>query len=183
VPEVWKVEPTMTAAELLDILEREWAWAFEIDMQAPGARYYTWYKSEEAEEPRRGPRHELEQRSFELAIDFAGETQSLAELLRAAAPRLTVGELLLEHPRKRFFVERVQSLRGKGYGTPHVNMLDKDFIPVYLPRLVNVPFFGIDKTRDGKNGCRGLIFHGAPTAADIAAGWEGEWRYPEEPTL
>lgn len=183
VPEVFELEPAMPAGELLELLRREWSWAYAFDMSAPGARYYTWYKSEEAEEPRRGPRHEVEG-GYELGIDFPGEVQRLTRLLEDYDPTRPVGEFLLDHPDTYAFIERVQSLRGLLYSTPHMNMFDEHFIPAYLTRLVCVPFFGLTKTRARLNrALTGLIHEGAPTAADIAAGWDGEWWHPAEPEL
>lgn len=183
IPEVFELDPMMPVSELLNTLHTEYAWAFDIDLSAPGAYYYTWYKSEEREEPRRGPRHEVDE-GYELGLDVAGEVQELDRLLNERDPKETIGEFLLQHPERHFMIERIQSLHGMPYHTPHINMFDEDFIPAYLTRLVNVPFFGLDKTRARmRRALTGLIHHGAPTAADIAAGWEGEWRYPAEPEL
>jgi len=48
---------------------------------------------------------------------------------------------------------------------------------------MNVALHGIDKTRDylGRN-LRGVLYHGAPMPADLAAGAEPEWFNPLEPS-
>lgn len=183
VMEEFYLDPSMPISDLLEILESEYAWAFEIDMNAPGARYYVWYKSEEAEEPRRGPRHEVDF-AYDLGLDLAGEIQELARQLRSFNYNTTVGEFLLVYPEKTFIIERIQTFRDSPYHTPHMNMYSETFIPAYLTRLVNVSFYGLVKTRSRlQRALTGLIHHGAPTAADIAAGWTGEWRYPPEPIV
>lgn len=183
VSEVTELQPEMTLKELRGILEEEYAWAFQIDMNAPGARRYTWYKSEEAEEPRRGPVDEVED-SYELGVDIPGEVQGLHAELTQLDPAITVGHFLLTHPERRFIVERVQSMRGLPYHAPYMNMFDDDFSPAEIIHLVNVGFFGLDKTKDYlQRVLRGLIYHGAPTAADIAEGFSGEWIYPKEPEI
>ena len=87
-------------------------------------------------------------------------------------------------PHFRSIVARVQTLAGHAYHSPHMNIMSDDFIPVHIVRLMNVAIHGIDKTRDflGRN-IRGVLFHGAPTPADLIAGADPDWFYPEEPTL
>lgn len=90
----------------------------------------------------------------------------------------------MSEPRFRAIVARVQTLGGRAYHSPHMNIMGDDFIPVHIVRLMNVAFHGIDKTRDflGRN-IRGVLFHGAPMPADLVAGADPEWFYPGEPTL
>ena len=76
----------------------------------------------------------------------------------------------------------MQTLAGRAYHSPHMNIMSDDFVPVHIVRLMNVAIHGIDKTRDflGRN-IRGVLFHGAPTPADLLAGADPDWFYPEEP--
>ena len=55
-------------------------------------------------------------------------------------------------------------------------------MPIHIVRLMNAGIYGIDKTRDylGRN-LRGVMFHGAPLPADIAAGTDPYWFNPAEP--
>ncbi|UOQ56696.1 hypothetical protein MUN78_13610 [Leucobacter allii] len=177
-------EPTMPLAELRGILDRDYRWALETDMERPGAREYVWYKSADAEEPRRGPASEVDG-GRNWALDLPGDVQRVDAALRERReePATTVGELLREHPELRAAIERIQSLRGYRYHSPHMNMLADDFVPVSIVRFMNSAVHGLLRTVDegDDRNVLGLIYLGAPTAADLNEGLEIETRYPQMP--
>jgi hypothetical protein len=94
-----------------------------------------------------------------------------------------VGELLRERPDLRAAVERIQSLRGFRYHSPHINMLSDEFVPVSIVRFMNSAVHGLLRTVDegDDRNVLGLIYLGAPTAADLNEGLEIETRYPQMP--
>jgi len=175
--------PQMRVAELREILHTEYAWAFAFDMADAAARRHVWYKSENAEEPRRGPWDEVEW-AFNLGLDLPGLVQALDEALRRSPRETSIARFLLAEPRFRAFAARVQSLHGLRYHSPHMNMMADGFVPVQVIRMMNVALHGIDKTRDylGRN-LRGVLFHGAPIPDDLIAGADPDWFYPAEPQL
>lgn len=183
--EALEPSPEMTVAELRMILKRHFAWCFELDMGGSDARKYFWYKSAEAEEPRRGIRGEVT--GFDLAVDLPGGVQALDRDLRRAAPREDIATVLTLYPEHRAIVDRVQVLHGLAFHAPRMNMLNDRLVPVHIIRLVNASFYGLDKTKDVERSLgrwlRGVLFHGAPTAADIARGAHPGWPYPEEPHI
>jgi hypothetical protein len=182
VSEELAVEPAMRCGELRALLQEEHGWALAIDMTAPGARRYVWYKSVTAEEPRRGPVEELPQGAHNLGLDIPTLCQALEAELAARPPAQRVSRLLLDRPDLRGMVARIQGLRGLPYHAPHANIMGEDFRPAHVVRLLNAAFHGIDKTRDFLDrNLRGVLLHGAPTAADIAAGATGPWFHPAEP--
>jgi hypothetical protein len=62
------------------------------------------------------------------------------------------------------------------------NINAEAFTPIDLVRLMNVGIHGIDKTRDFlSRNLRGVLYHGAPTPAEIRAGRAEFWAYPAEP--
>ncbi|MBY5973787.1 hypothetical protein KUV28_15620 [Ferrimonas balearica] len=176
-----EVDPVMTTGALRALLEEDYAWALEMDMTAPDAQDYVWYKSETAEEPRRGLRDEIPE-ARELGLDIPGNLQALYADLGDVAPDMAVARFLLAHPEHRLMVARAQSLAGRHFHTPHANINAGSFVPIDLVRLMNVGLHGIDKTRDYlQRNLRGVLYHGAPTRDAIAAGQVGDWFYPEEP--
>lgn len=184
VSEELSVEPAMSCGELRAIVQDEYAWAFAIDMSAPGALRYAWYKSVTAEEPRRGPVEELPEGTHNLGLDLPGLIHSLDAELSARPASQRVSRLLLERPDLRHIIARVQGLRGLVYHAPHANIMGEDFVPARIVRLLNATIHGVDKTRDFLDrNLRGVLLHGAPTAADLAAGASGPWFYPAEPVL
>jgi hypothetical protein len=181
VSEVLTRAPGMTTGELLEILEGDYDWAFESSFLHESARPYVWYKSENAEEPRRGP-HDEAPPAFNLALDLPGDVRRLATLLRDDDRPETVAEFLLRHPAQRACVERVQALRGRPYHSPHMDMLAESFVPAHLIRLINVAFYGLDKTKDYQQRLlRGVMFHGAPTRHDLGDPAHADWFSPVEP--
>ena len=182
VSEELAVEPAMSCGELRRLLHDEHAWALAIDMEAPGARRFAWYKSATAEEPRRGPVEELPPGAHNLGLDIPTLCQALEAELAARPTSQRVSRLLMDRPDLRLMVARIQGLRGLLYHAPHANIMAEDFRPAQVVKLLNAAFHGIDKTRDFLNrNLRGVLLHGAPTAADIAAGETGPWFYPAEP--
>jgi hypothetical protein len=174
-------DATMTLSELREIIDRDYTWALGTDMDAPGARHDVWYKSADAEEPRRGPAAEV-QGGRNWALDLPTELQAVAAALQETNAGY-VGELLRERPDLRAAVERIQSLRGFRYHSPHINMLSDEFVPVSIVRFMNSAVHGLLRTVDegDDRNVLGLIYLGAPTAADLNEGLEIETRYPQMP--
>ncbi|OSP54780.1 hypothetical protein [Pseudoruegeria sp. SK021] len=175
------VDPLATVAELRAQLSDTYDWALSMDMQAPGAQDYVWYKSETAEEPRRGLRAEVPE-ARDLGLDLPTAVQALMRDLTGAPQDQSVARFLLAFPAYRLLVARVQSLRDDPFHTPMANINAADFVPIDLVRLMNVAFHGIDKTRDYlQRNLRGVLFQGAPTRDDLRAGIGARWFYPGEP--
>jgi hypothetical protein len=169
--ELMRSDPTMTAGAVLELVEREYGWVFDIDMDASGARHYVWYKSADAEEPRRGPAGEVSG-GRNWALDLPGDIQEFAAALESRPSAEPLGVLLAEQPQLRGIAERVQSLAGMPFHSPHMNMLDRRFVPVSIVRFMNAAIHGLHRTvdSDDQRNVLGLIYIGAPTAADIAEG-------------
>lgn len=181
VSEETTVAPAMRVGELRQILRDEYAWCFAMDLSTEASRRYIWYKSATAEEPRRGPREEVEQ-AFNLGLDLPRLIQQLDVVLASQPADRTMAHVLLGHPDQRGIVARVQTLRGLRYHSPHMNIMAEDFIPIQMVRLLNVGLHGIDKTRDFLNrNLRGVLYHGAPLPEDLRTGTHGDWFYPTEP--
>jgi hypothetical protein len=176
------VTPSQSVAELIDLIKAQYQWALDIDMSAPDAYKYIWYKSETAEEPRRGARVEVPE-ALDLGFDICGGVQALhADLAAETDGKLSVARFLMRHPAHRYLVARIQALRDMPYHTPIANINAEEFTPIDLVRLMNAGLHGIDKTRDFlRRNLRGVLYHGAPTPDEIRAGTEGVWAYPPEP--
>ncbi|TWT15740.1 hypothetical protein FQU96_05195 [Reyranella sp. CPCC 100927] len=176
-------QPEMSIGRLRDLVRADYRWAFDLDLTSERSQRYVWYKSRTAEEPRRGPREEVGE-AHNLGLDLPRLIVSLDRDLAAADPRLSVARFLLAHPLHRLVVTRVQALAQLPYHSPHADIMSEDFVPAHITRLLNVGIHGIDKARDFLNrNLRGVIFHGAPTPADLAGGTaDPYWFYPPEPS-
>jgi hypothetical protein len=183
VDEEFGTQPDMSIGHLRDILRSQYAWAFELDLDAAGAQKFVWYKSATAEEPRRGPREEAGD-VHNLALDLPRLVRELDREIAARAPDTTVARFLLDKPGLRFIVSRIQTLDGLDYHSPHIDMMSDQFIPCDITRFINIGIHGIDKTRDyQQRALRGVLFQGAPTREDIARGTSSDWFHPAEPVL
>lgn len=180
-PDEVNVSPAETVESLSTLIRQQYQWALDIDMSTPEAYKYVWYKSETAEEPRRGAREEIPE-AIDLGLDICGGVQSLMADLGREASDLSVARFLMKYPGHRYLVARIQTLRDLPYHTPIANINSEAFIPIDLVRLMNVGFHGIDKTRDFlRRNLRGVLCHGAPTPDEIRAGRADFWAYPAEP--
>ncbi len=174
--------PEMPLGRLREIVRSDYRWAFDLDLTSERSQRYVWYKSRTAEEPRRGPREEIGE-AHNLGLDLPRLIVALDRDLSQADPKTCVARFLLQHPEHRLIATRVQALAGLPYHSPHADIMSEDFVPAQITRLLNVGIHGIDKARDFLNrNLRGVIFHGAPTPADLAAGTaDPHWFYPPEP--
>ncbi|WP_183453421.1 hypothetical protein [Microvirga lupini] len=178
------IRPEMNVRRLREIVHNDYAWAFRMDLHSERSRRYVWYKSQTAEEPRRGPREELGQ-VVNLGLDLPRLIIRLDADLATSDPEGSVARFLLAHPRHRAIITRVQALAGLTYHSVHADIMSEDFVPAHITRLLNVGIHGIDKARDFLNrNLRGVLFHGAPTAQDLIKGDSNtQWFYPAEPVL
>ncbi|MFJ4839018.1 hypothetical protein [Streptomyces sp. NPDC088746] len=182
VNETFRRDGSTAAGELRALLADRYAWALAVDRTAPGAVANTWYKSRSAEEPRCGATAELPEGTVDLTVDIPGMVQHLDGVLAAEDPALPVGRLLARRPDLRGAVERLQSLAGHPYAVPHTNIRDASFVPARIIRLANAALYGLERTKDylGRD-LRGVIFQGAPTAADLEGAGTGPWFWPAVP--
>jgi hypothetical protein len=178
------LRPEMTVRRLREIVRNDYAWAFNMDLVSERSQRYVWYKSQTAEEPRRGPREEVGD-VVNLGLDLPRLIVRLDADLTTADSAMSVARFLLANPSHRTIVTRVQALAGLPYHSIHSDIMSEDFVPAHITRLLNVGIHGIDKARDFLNrNLRGVLFHGAPAAHDLANGEENtQWFYPAEPAL
>jgi hypothetical protein len=177
------VDPTQSAAELLDLVEKHYDWALAIDRTTPQSRQHFWYLSADNLEPRHGVRGVDPMEEYETFVDVAGAMQSLADALRAAPPGQTLDRLLFARPDLRHAVARAQASADYPYGEVRANIIDADFEPCHLIRFL-LTIYGMEKLDpQSRLWVRGTFLQGAPLADDIAAGDAGDWIYPPRPEL
>lgn len=183
IKETYGLSPEMPTRVLLEIVESEYEWALRIDLAQESAYYWMWYRTAIGGEPRmtrRGAAGDAALRN--VALDIPGEVQELRRALRAAVPGADVADLLNRRPDLRATVERVQSVAGLPYHSPHMNMFDRDFVPINLGRFVLWALKGLEKPSPKNNiWIRGVLLQGAPTALEVGAGTTDDWIFPRLP--
>lgn len=172
------VRPAMTLAELRGLIDAQYRWALDLDLSTPDSRHYVWYQSISNDEPRRGPRDEIDP-ARNMLWDIPGEVQRLAADIDRADPAATVAAFLRRHPDHRYMIERIQGLADMRFHTPQANPFARDFVAVDLVRLIMVGYYGLEKPIDFfDRNSRGVMFHGAPTRADLGTPPDPAWFYP-----
>lgn len=177
--------PEMSVARLREIVHADYGWAFRLDLESERSQRYVWYKSANAEEPRRGVRSEVPEDAYNLAFDLPRLVVRLDRELAATNPKMTVARFLLTRPELRRIVTRVQALQGLPYHSPHADIMHEDFVPAHITRLLNGPIHGLDRTEDAMaRVLRGVLMQGAPLAHELVSGSaQSHWFHPAVPTL
>lgn len=173
--------PQMPAGRLREIVERDYAWAFEFDFDDPDETRYFWYVSANSEEPRRGVRGEVPGEEHEQPFDIARQLQLLHEDLAETPDDASVAAFLLEHPWHRGIVERIQTYHHLPYSEVHTNLLGANFVPLYLQKF-KLAMYGMENYNPkSTDWVRVTLMQGAPRADDVAEGEEGDWIFPLKP--
>ena len=155
----------MSLGALKALIETRYDWALGVDYEDRRQRHLFWYRSAEKDEPRLGERFNEPGAERELPLGIglmaAALHRELASL-PAAELRRSVGEFLLEQPRWRGILRRIQSLAPLPYAEIRDNLLGETCLPVDLLRC-KLSIFGAGKF-DPKSDrwTRITLYQGAP---------------------
>jgi len=178
VSEILTRDPAQRIGDLRAIIKERYSWALEIE---PIGDHQVLYKSRKAEEPRRGPRSEVPH-AIDLALHIPALLKKVDEELADFDEDVLVGRYLIANPARRQIVERVQALQDAPYSTPVMDLLGTSLNAAYVIALANVPFYGLDRTRDHlRRTLRGVLYHGAPLWNELGKTDDERWFWPAEP--
>lgn len=181
VAERYDLDPTMSAKQLRELIESNYAWALAIDFNTEGAEGVFWYRSEEKMEPRLGRRDTDAGAEREMLVGIARSVRQCYDALCAAAIKnenLSVAEFVTEHHQHRHIIRRVQTLAASSYGDIRANLLDAGVKPIHLLRC-KLSFFGVSKFDPrSRLWVRNTMFQGAPVVSDIGQTFEDDWCFP-----
>jgi hypothetical protein len=181
VSEILVRDPAQSIGDLRATIDAQYAWALELGANDQPTDPYVLYKSRSAEEPRRGPRSEAPH-ALDLALHLPTVVTEIRAELAEFDDNTSVARYLVAHPGRRQVVERIQALESDPYSTPFLELVGTSLNPVHVIGLVNVPFYGLDRTKDHlRRTLRGLLFHGAPTWSDLGHTNNEHWFWPAEP--
>ena len=176
--------PAMRVHELMKTIERDYGWALDFDFDDPKEQRRFWYYSEEKEEPRLGERFGEPGAEREYPLHVARDVRELHQALAALGPSWrdrSVAELLLERPRYRRTVRRVQSLAGRSYAEIRDNVIGEACLPIDMLRC-KLAIFGASKF-DPKSDrwTRITLFQGAPLPGELDRADVDDWAFPVIP--
>lgn len=173
-----RIDPRMAVGTLIDLLQRRYGWALNIDLDAPGARAYFWYKSEENGEQRRGERQIDPGVENETFLDVAGVVQQLYKRLIETDPTISIGEFLLTATEFCNAVGRAQLADMLPYTEIRCNILDHDFLPMDGIRFL-LSTMGLEASAPySTRWVRGVFLQGAPLPEEVAMGANPDWIFP-----
>ncbi len=169
-----------TVQDLLELLDRRYQWAIDIDFSEPDNSYWFWYRSIDKEEPRMGVRGEEAGDDRELSLDIARQVNRLYLALKQAAPEQPLSEFVLKQPKYRSIARRVWTMGNKVMGDIQINVLQKDTLPIHLLRC-KLSMFGATKFDPRSDRwVRVTLFQGAPLFSEVHS---EEWLFPLLPSL
>ncbi len=135
----FRLDPRLTIEDLRELLRRNFAWALEVDFDAPGQRAQFWYVSEEKLEPRLGLRDREPGAERESPLDIARQAQALWQ--DAQETRTDLPGFLRKHPEHRAIAARVQMSAIRPYGEIRDNLIAQTCLPIDMLRC-KLSFFG-----------------------------------------
>ena len=176
--------PAMRVHELVKTIERDYGWALDFDFDDPKEQHRFWYYSEEKEEPRLGERFSEPGAEREYPLHVARDVRELHHALVALGASWrdrSVAELLLQQPRYRRTVRRVQSLAGAEYAEIRDNVIGEGCLPIDMLRC-KLAIFGAGKF-DPKSDrwTRINLFQGAPLPGELDRADVDDWAFPVIP--
>ncbi|QSE90615.1 hypothetical protein JWS13_19295 [Rhodococcus pseudokoreensis] len=175
------VRPAQTCAQLRAVLRDRYAWVQRFDFDDPDEQTHFWFSSENNEEPRRGRRGVDPGEHVEHPIDVARSVAALERDLESARDDAAVAAFLVEHPRHRGTVARVQTLTDVPYAEARDNLLARNFLPLNLQRF-QLAMYGMDNYMpQSTDWLRVTLYSGAPRAEDVAAGVDDDWIFTRKP--
>jgi hypothetical protein len=184
-----ELTPDMPLVRLKQLIDTHYDWALDHDFSTQEGSYWFWYRSIEKEEPRLGVRHEELGAEKEMPLAIAPRVQRAHDAIctfLADHPRAVVVEFLMDQPRYKEIVRRIQTMAETPYGEIRANLWHRDMKPMHLLRA-KLSFFGAGRF-DPKSDrwVRMTLFQGAPLVEELNAEPADladfdDWSFPLEP--
>ena len=178
---VFRIDGSMSVAELCRIIDEGYAWAVEPDYRKAKQQARFWYVSANKLEPRLGERAEEPGGELELPLAIGRDVAALNAALRPWEPDAPLASFLSGHPEHRHAVRRVQIAARFPYAEIHENLVGADLLPLNLLRC-KLAFFGATKF-DPKSDrwLRINMFQGAPFPDEFYDLPPDDWAIPPLP--
>ncbi|MEE9335748.1 MAG: hypothetical protein V3U65_16780 [Granulosicoccaceae bacterium] len=137
----YAINGTMTVAELLVAVEKNYQWAINTDFSQDDTIARVWYVSAEKLEPRLGERFDEPIEPYEQPLAPGREVADMYQVLQTLPADTTVAAMLCNHDEFRGAVRRVQMLQTFPYAEVRDNTISSKMLPIDLLRC-KLSFFG-----------------------------------------
>ena len=169
-----------TVADLKKIIEENYLWLNELNLDETEAKHYWWVMSDNAEEPRRAERSVIDPAHREIPIDISLRINKLLGDLHKADERISAGEFLHSFPEHGIAVKRLLDNSGP-YSEPRENVCDFKHLPLNLQRF-QLAMYGMDNfSPQSTDWLRVTLFQGAPRVSEIGSKDPDKWILPKQP--
>lgn len=172
------IDGSMTIGTLREILDRNYAWAMQVDWTAKESVSRCWYVSEEKLEPRLGERFDEPLADYEQPLAPARDAVQLRLALDGWADELPVSAFLTKHPEHRHSLRRTQIVARAPYAEIWDNTVSAALLPIDMLRC-KLSFFGathFDPRSD--RWVRVCLFGNAPYPEELHVMDTDRWPYP-----
>jgi hypothetical protein len=184
VDESLDLDPLMSTADLKSLIEKRYAWALAYDFSLPEEKGTFWYRSQEKMEPRLGQTDAEPGKEKEMPLGIAYAVRQCYDSLSAyngENPSSQISNFMIDQPKYRSIVRRIQSMSKCFYGDIQANLLSNDILPMHMLRS-KLAFFGVGKFDPrSKLWVRNTMFQGAPLLEDIGKSFNDDWFMPLAP--
>lgn len=176
------INGAQTILEAIEVIERHYQWALEIDYTEKSNSARFWYYSEEKLEPRVGERYDEPGAEKEHPLCYGRDVKALHQDLKASAGKTGESEIvagfLLSNPQHRHSLRRIQIAEQLNYAEIQDNLISSDMLPIDLLRC-KLSFFGASKF-DPKSDrwVRINMYQYAPFPDELESAYSDLWVYP-----
>lgn len=181
VDETLPLDPKMTVAQLLARIEKTYSWIDDREWGEGEQTSIAWHKSDTNEEPRRIERDKVNKPEIELPIYAGKMVADLRAALQDVSGDLPLGEFLLNAPKWRLWVARVQAMSETFYGEMRINVTDPKFLPLTVQRFQLAMYGMINYMPQDSNWLRVTLLSGTPSVTDLGADTESDWLFVNPP--
>ncbi len=176
-PDAFRIDGTMTAGKVRDLLCISFGWAMDVDWSAQTNCARAWYVSEEKLEPRLGERFEEPIAPYEQPLAPARDAAAAHAALVEWDDDVPIAAFLLQHPEHRHSVRRAQMSHRAPYGEIRDNTISAHVLPIDMLRA-KLSFFGatqFDPRSD--RWVRICMYANAPYPEDLSRETADFWVY------
>ncbi|MEL6953044.1 MAG: hypothetical protein AAFN09_15430 [Pseudomonadota bacterium] len=173
-----RIDGRMSMSALRRLIENRYAWALKIDWSDAAEQARLWYVSAAKSEPRLGDRADADLANFEQALAPGRDAAQLYRETEACEAE-NVGQYLMERPKHRHIVRRIQIAACLPYGEIESNTVSAQMVPIDLLRA-KLSFFGataFDPRSD--RWLRINMFQNAPFPVEWPNRDWDDWVYPQ----
>ncbi|MEM7072257.1 MAG: hypothetical protein AAF418_01680 [Pseudomonadota bacterium] len=177
-PHAFAIDGTMPVSRVRHLIEQNFAWALDIDWQAPQNCARLWYVSQEKLEPRLGERSEEHIGDYEQPLAIARDQAACYRALDGWQADQPIAAFLLVHPEHRHIIRRAQISLNAPYSEIRDNTISADMLPIDMLRA-KLAFFGaihFDPRSD--RWVRICMYSNAPYPQDLNMSNADRWIYP-----